>query len=108
MGVSSGATGEPARRPVSGTATPTLALTGAAGCSRAATSRSACRDGSPPWSHDYTSFMHTHARVAGMLARPRGPTIVAGEIEATRTVQGYRIARAEALRLGRERIEAEA
>lgn len=34
--------------------------------------------------------------------------IVAGEIEATRTVEGYRIAKSEALRLGRERIEVEA
>jgi hypothetical protein len=33
--------------------------------------------------------------------------IVAGEIEATRTVEGYRIPKEEVLRLGRERIEAE-
>jgi hypothetical protein len=33
--------------------------------------------------------------------------IVSGEIEATRTVEGYRIPKAEVLRLGRERIEAE-
>src|SRR5438093_9244236 len=74
MRASSGARGEPARRPVSGAATPTIALTGAFGCSRAATSGSACRDGSPPWSHDYTSFMHTHAMMTGMLACQRGRT----------------------------------
>ena len=34
--------------------------------------------------------------------------IVAGDVEAIRIVPGYRIPKAEVLRLGRERIEAEA
>ena len=55
---------------------------------------------------------HLSTREVGwILGRSAGTVrdmIVAGEIEATRAIQGYRIARAEALRLGRERIEAEA
>ena len=55
---------------------------------------------------------HLSTREVGwVLGRSPGTVrdrIVAGEIEATRTVAGYRIPKAEVLRLGRERIEAEA
>jgi excisionase family DNA binding protein len=54
---------------------------------------------------------HLSTREVGwILGRSPGTVrdmIVAGEIEATRTVEGYRIPKEEALRLGRERIEAE-
>jgi excisionase family DNA binding protein len=49
--------------------------------------------------------------VAWVLGRSAGTVrdmIDAGDIEATRTVDGYRIPKAEVLRLGRERIEVEA
>jgi excisionase family DNA binding protein len=45
--------------------------------------------------------------VLGESANSVRDRIVAGEIEATRTVEGYRIPKEEVLRLGRERIEAE-
>jgi hypothetical protein len=45
--------------------------------------------------------------VLGESATSVRDRIVSGEIEATRTVEGYRIPKAEVLRLGRERIEAE-
>jgi excisionase family DNA binding protein len=55
---------------------------------------------------------HLSTREVGwILGRSPGTVrdmIVAGEIEATRIVGGYRIPKAEALRLGRERIEDEA
>jgi excisionase family DNA binding protein len=55
---------------------------------------------------------HLSTREVGwILGRSAGTVrdmIVAGEIEATRMVGGYRIPKAEALRLGRERIEGEA
>jgi excisionase family DNA binding protein len=63
---------------------------------------------------DYDLAMEDHlsTRAVGwILGRSAGTVrdmIVAGEIEATRTVDGYRIPKAEVLRLGRERIEAEA
>jgi excisionase family DNA binding protein len=48
--------------------------------------------------------------VGWVLGRSAGTVrdmIAAGEIQASRIVAGYRIPRAEVLRLGRERIEAE-
>jgi hypothetical protein len=48
--------------------------------------------------------------VGWVLGRSAGSVrkmIVAGDIEATRVVFGYRIPKAEVLRLGRERIEGE-
>jgi hypothetical protein len=55
---------------------------------------------------------HLSTREVGwVLGRSAGSVrdmIVAGDIDASRTVAGYRIPKAEALRLGRERIEAEA
>ena len=48
--------------------------------------------------------------VGWILGRSAGTIrkmILAGDIEATRIVSGYRIPKAEVLRLGRERIEAE-
>jgi excisionase family DNA binding protein len=50
-------------------------------------------------------------QVAWVLGRSSGTIrdmIKAGEIDAIRTVDGYRIPKAEILRLARERIEAEA
>jgi excisionase family DNA binding protein len=62
--------------------------------------------------HDSRMEEHLSTREVGwILGRSAGTVrdmIVAGEIEATRIVGGYRIPKAEALRLGRERIEAEA
>lgn len=55
---------------------------------------------------------HLSTRDVGwILGRSAGTVrdmIVAADIEATRTVGGYRIPKAEAIRLGRERIESEA
>ena len=55
---------------------------------------------------------HLSTREVGwILGRSAGSVrdmIVAGEIEATRTVEGFRIPKAEALRLGRERIATDA
>jgi hypothetical protein len=62
----------------------------------------------------YDSLMDDHLstrELGWILGRSAGTVrdmIVAGEIEPTRIVGGYRIPKAEALRLGRERIEAEA
>jgi hypothetical protein len=54
---------------------------------------------------------HLSTRAVGwVLGRSAGSVrkmIVEGDIEATRIIPGYRIPKAEVLRLGRERIEAE-
>ena len=54
---------------------------------------------------------HLSTREVGWIVGHSAGTLLdrlkAGEIEATRTVNGYRIPKEEALRLGRERIEAE-
>jgi hypothetical protein len=54
---------------------------------------------------------HLSTRELGwVLGRSAGTVrdrIVAGEIDATRTIAGYRIPKDEVLRLGRERIESE-
>jgi len=52
----------------------------------------------------------TTQQLAWVLGRSTGTIrdqIKAGEIEATRIVSGYRIPRAEALRLAREKVESE-
>ena len=55
---------------------------------------------------------HLSTREVGwVLGRSAGTVrdmIVAGDIDATRTVGGYRIPKAEVLRLGREKVGAEA